>query len=69
MRALDAEGFYISTGSACSAKKSNRPVLDAMNVSHDVSENAVRFSFGHSTTEEAMTALAEKISEIARRFQ
>ena len=68
-RALDAEGFYISTGSACSTKKNSRPVLEAMNISHDISESAVRFSFGHSTTEEAMSALAEKTSEIVRRFK
>src|SRR5574344_160522 len=50
LRALDAEGYYISTGSACSAKKNNRPILDAMHIVPKISENAVRFSFGPSTT-------------------
>ena len=68
MRALDAEGFYISTGSACSSRKNSRPVLEAMHISREQSENAVRFSFGCSTTEEDMRALFEKVKDIARRF-
>lgn len=68
LRALDAEGFCISTGSACSAKKSSRPVLDAMKVPKDISENAVRFSFGHSTEKQAMDELFQKVKEINRRF-
>lgn len=68
LRALDAEGFYISTGSACSSRKNNRPVLEAMNISKDESENAVRFSFGSETTEKAMLELFEKVAEIAKKF-
>ncbi len=68
LRALDAEGFYISTGSACSSKKNNRPVLAAMNVSGSLSENAVRFSFGHSTTKQDLSELFEKVLEIYKRF-
>lgn len=68
LRALDAEGFSISTGSACSAHKNGRPVLEAMNVAPDLRENAVRFSFGPHTTEKAMDDLAVKVGEIAARF-
>ncbi len=68
LRALDAEGFYISTGSACSSRKNNRPVLEAMNISKNESENAVRFSFGSETTEKAMQELFEKVAEIAKKF-
>lgn len=68
LRALDAEGFYISTGSACSSRKNNRPVLEAMHITRDESETAVRFSFGSETTEKAMKELLEKVSEIARKF-
>src|SRR5574344_1239699 len=50
VRALSAEGFYISTGSACSAGKNARPILDAMHISGDEKETAVRFSFGSPTT-------------------
>ncbi len=68
LRALDAEGFCISTGSACSARKNNRPVLDAMNISPKESENAVRFSFGPATTEEGMQELLSAVQTIASRF-
>lgn len=68
LRALDAEGFYISTGSACSSRKNNRPVLEAMHVTPEQSETAVRFSFGPSTTEKAMKELLSKVQEIARKF-
>jgi cysteine desulfurase len=68
LRALDAEGFCISTGSACSAKKNDRPVLEAMNVDADLRENAVRFSFGPHTTEKAMQELASEVKKIAERF-
>jgi len=68
LRALDAEGFYISTGSACSSRKNNRPVLKAMHVTQDESETAVRFSFGSETTENAMKELLAKVREIAGKF-
>ncbi len=68
LRALDAEGFYISTGSACSSRKNNRPVLEAMHVTKQDAENAVRFSFGLQTTEKAMNELLQKVSEITKKF-
>lgn len=68
LRALDAEGFYISTGSACSSRKNNRPVLEAMHVTPEESENSVRFSFGPLTTEKAMQELLAKVIEIAEKF-
>ena len=68
LRALDSEGFFISTGSACSSRKNNRPVLEAMNLSTEIRENAVRFSFGATTTKQAMDELIQKIEEISNRF-
>jgi cysteine desulfurase len=68
LRALDAEGFCISTGSACSSRKNDRPVLEAMKVQTSLRENAVRFSFGPHTTEKSMNELAEKTAEIAGHF-
>ena len=68
LRALDSEGFYISTGSACSARKNNRPILDAMHITPQISETAVRFSFGPLTTKTAVDDLFDKVSEIAGRF-
>ena len=68
LRALDSEGFYISTGSACSARKNNRPILEAMHVPAKISENAVRFSFGPLTTEKSVGELLEKVQEISSKF-
>lgn len=69
LRALDAKGFYISTGSACSTKKANRPVLEAMHIDASVRETAVRFSFGPKTTQKAVDELLEAVSEINSTFQ
>ena len=68
VRALDAKGFAISTGSACSAKKQSRPILDAMKASREVQDSAVRFSFGPLTSEKGMEDLAEAVKEVCGDF-
>ncbi len=67
-RALSTEGFYISTGSACSSGRHSRPVLDSMNISPGEKESAVRFSFGWGTTESAMQELVARIKKIVGQF-
>lgn len=69
VRALSEKGFYISTGSACSARKMNRPVLEAMGVSKQDATNAVRFSFGHRTTAQDIDNLLKAIEEITSVFK
>ena len=68
LRALDAKGFSISTGSACSAKKNKRPVLEAMHVDAKLRENAVRFSFGPHTTDQGVEDLLAAVAEINGQF-
>lgn len=68
LRALDAKGYSISTGSACSAKKNKRPVLEAMHVDAKLRENAVRFSFGPHTTDKAVEDLFTAIKEVNAQF-
>ena len=68
LRALDSMGFYISTGSACSSKKNKRPVLDAMHITPQLSENAVRFSFGPHTTVQAVGELLCAVEEVNKQF-
>lgn len=68
VRALDAKGFCISTGSACSAKKQNRPILAAMNISRDIQDTAVRFSFGPLTTPDAIAKLFVAVEEVCKDF-
>ena len=60
VRALDAKGFSISTGSACSAKKQSRPILAAMKLGREIQDSAVRFSFGSFTTKKAMDELLKQ---------
>ena len=68
LRALDSKGFSISTGSACSAKKNKRPVLEAMHVDAKLRENAVRFSFGPHTTDKGVEDLLDAVSEVNGQF-
>lgn len=68
LRALDSKGFYISTGSACSSKKNKRPVLEAMHITPQLSENAVRFSFGPHTSPEAIGELLCAVEEVNKQF-
>ncbi len=68
LRALDAKGFSISTGSACSAKKNKRPVLEAMHVDSKLRETAVRFSFGPHTTDKAVDELFAAVKDINQQF-
>ena len=69
LRALDEEGFLISTGSACSSGKNTRPVLDAMHVEPEEKKSSVRFSFGFPTTEEEMNLLLDAVKRICERFE
>lgn len=68
VRALDAKGFSISTGSACSAKKQSRPILAAMNASREIQDSAVRFSFGPATKKQALEDLFDAIKDIVKDF-
>ncbi|MCR4743274.1 MAG: cysteine desulfurase [Treponema sp.] len=68
LRALDAKGFAISTGSACSARKNKRPVLEAMHITSDLQETSVRFSFGPHSSKEGIEDLFEAVKEINEQF-
>ena len=68
LRALDSQGFYISTCSACSSKKNTRPVLEAMHITPQLSENAVRFSFGPHTTAQAIGELLCAVENVNKQF-
>lgn len=68
LRALDSMGFCISTGSACSTKKNNRPVLQAMNINADLRETAVRFSFGPKTSQKGIEDLIQAVQEVNNKF-
>ncbi|MDR3341329.1 MAG: cysteine desulfurase [Treponema sp.] len=69
VRALDAAGFAVSTGSACSASKPGRPVLTAMGVDEPTSLEGIRISQGWSTTTEDIAALTQAIRAILSAFK
>ena len=72
LHALEADGIYVGTGSACSSKKGKHSsVLKAMGCSNAVMDGAIRISLCPFNTEEEMRHTAEKMIEkvtMLRRF-
>ena len=73
LHALEADGIYASTGSACSSKKLKvSAVLTAMGIATSRAEWALRFSLSPYTTREEIDYAAEKLEKIydqLKRFQ
>jgi cysteine desulfurase len=63
-RSLDDAGFAVSTGSACSSRKQQRPVLLAMGVSAERAFEGIRLSQGWTTTMEEIDLLIAAIGAI-----
>jgi cysteine desulfurase len=65
---LDARGIGCSTGSACSAGVSQPShVLLAMGADPARARGSLRFSLGHSSTEDDVKALGEAIAPVVER--
>lgn len=65
---LDARGIECSTGSACSAGVPQPShVLLAMGVPEDLARGSLRFSFGHTSTQADVDAVAEVIAPVVER--
>ncbi len=73
LHALAEKKIYVSTGSACSArKKGKNRVLNAMGVTGERQEGAIRFSFSAFNTPAEMDAAAAAIADLLgqlRRFR
>ena len=73
LHALEGDGVYVSTGSACSSKKLKvSGVLTAMGIAPQVAEWAVRFSLSPHTTIEEIDYAAQRIGvqyDLLKRFQ
>jgi cysteine desulfurase len=65
-RALDEKGFCISTGSACSSTKTERPVLFAVGVNEKQRLEGVRISQGYTTTNAAIDLLLAAVEEVLK---
>jgi len=62
MRKLEAEGIYVSTGSACTSGKSTPShVLKALGKSQDEVQGALRFSFSAMNREEELEQVMEHL--------
>lgn len=70
LHALEEKETYISTGSACSAhKKGKNRVLEAMGVTGERQEGAIRISLCPYNTIEEMDTAAQQIDELAARLR
>jgi cysteine desulfurase len=67
-RVLDAEGFAVSTGSACSSAKNERPALLAMGQDPTARSEGVRISQGWSTSTQDIDALVSAIKQLLERY-
>jgi len=63
VRALDSEGFSVSTGSACSSSSPERPVLKAMGLDDAARLEGIRISQGWLTTTEDIDALINAVKK------
>ncbi|MDD3334156.1 MAG: cysteine desulfurase family protein [Eubacteriales bacterium] len=72
LHALEADGIYVGTGSACSSKKGKHSsVLTAMKQPVDIMDGAIRISLCPNNTEEEMRYTAERLTvqvELLRKF-
>ncbi|MDO5063345.1 MAG: aminotransferase class V-fold PLP-dependent enzyme, partial [Peptostreptococcaceae bacterium] len=50
LHSLEEKGVYVSSGSACSAKKKGSRVLETFKLKEAVRNSAIRFSFSHQNT-------------------
>lgn len=66
--AMDLAGVAVSSGSACSSGKVKRSlVLSAMGIADELSDSAIRVSFGWNTKPEDFDAVVEAWLQAARR--
>ena len=60
---LEQKGIYVSTGSACSSKKKGSHVLNAIGLTSNEVEGAIRFSLSDLNTEEEMIEVVKVLKE------
>ncbi|SNS36939.1 cysteine desulfurase [Anaerovirgula multivorans] len=62
LHSLESDGIFVSSGSACSAKKKGYShVLEAMNMKEDYIDSAIRISLSYTNTKEEIDYAVEKI--------
>lgn len=67
---LDAEGIMVSTGSACASTSLDPShVILATGLSYEAAHGSIRFTLGHSTTQEDVDYVIEKMPAIVERLR
>ena len=70
LHALEEEGVYVSSGSACSSRsKQFSHVLKAMGVSDDVLEGSIRLSISYLTTMEEIEEFIPRLVRTVKRIE
>jgi cysteine desulfurase len=70
LRALEAEGIFVGTGSACSARKrAASPVLIAMGLPPERVDSAIRFSLSPLNTEDEIDAALDALYRTVPRLR
>ncbi len=69
LHSLEAEGIYVSAGSACSAKKKGSHVLSELGLSDEAKKSAIRFSFSHFNSIEDIEIAAPIIEKNVREIR
>jgi len=70
LHALEDEGIYVSTTSACSSKTHSGPqTLLAMGIEKKVAEGAIRLSFSDQTTSSEIEHVCEALKKHANHFK
>ena len=60
---LEEKGVIVGTGSACSSKKTTNRTLEAIGLSREQIEGAIRISFSHENKEDEVLKACEIIEE------
>ena len=61
--------IYVSTGSACSSKKGNSRILEAMGLNQSELDGAIRFSFSSENTAEQIDEVVKRLKESVARIR
>lgn len=67
--ALSAEGFLVGTGSACSARRKNDRIRNALGLGKNYADGVIRISFGRENTLKEVDSLANAIVSIYQNMK
>lgn len=67
---LESDNIYVSTGSACSSKgKGKSSVLQALKLSNEEIDGAIRFSFSYENTRKELDFVVEKLKKAVEEIR